>query len=129
MSDSIFSDQKSFMQHGKQTAGEYNEQQMMLYEMLIDEEASEFFSACNNNEPLENQIKEAIDCIVVLAGWLHSTGINPGTAWNLVHINNMMKVDGNITKNADGKINKSRRSINKKIELLEKIRMLVYTDE
>ena len=115
---SIFKDQAAFMQAGGQITDKSNMMQSVLYESLVDEEYGEFYMACENPEPQENRIKEAIDLIVVTAGWLISQGIDAQKAWDIVHANNLAKVQDVTVKNAEGKIQKSEASIKRKAEMM-----------
>jgi len=124
----IFEDQKDFMIAGGQVVDKQDEKQAELYDDLIDEEYYEFCTSLgftgSNEEPKENQIKEAIDLIVVTAGWLNSQGIDAQKAWDLVHANNLKKV-ANLSKDSSGKVMKSEESIKAKGKLMEDIRGLI----
>ena len=113
----IFSDQKEFMQAGNQTVGITNIDQKILYERLVKEEYVEFVKAILV-EGLPEQIKEANDILVVVAGWLHSVGIDPEKAWRAVHDNNMLKVANPPVKDEYGKIQKSPEAIAGKAEMM-----------
>ena len=115
---SIFKDQAAFMQAGGQITDKHDMMQSVLYESLVDEEYGEFYMACESPEPLENQIKEAIDLIVVTVGWLISQGIDTQKAWDIVHANNLAKVQDVTVKDAAGKIQKSEESIQRKAEMM-----------
>lgn len=110
---SIFKDQADFMTAGGQTVKGGNGSQIFLYANLIEEESVEFLQADTVvDEPhfatLET-VKEAVDVIVVAAGYLISVlGVDGAqNAWNLVHESNLSKVSGNVEKRADGKILKN----------------------
>ena len=120
----IFDDQADFMFRGDQTVGRYNRKQVQLYESLIAEEFKEFFHAVNN-EPLQNQVKEAIDLIVVTAGFLHSVGVDPQKAWDIVHTNNLLKVTERPEYDAAGKILKSKASMVRKEQMMLQLHMLL----
>ena len=119
---SIFEDQRRFMLAGQQEVT-YNPDQIKLYEKLIDEEYWEFRDALRT-EPLENQLKECTDLLVVLSGWLISQGINAQSLWDIVHANNMAKVSEPPKKDANGKILKSPKSIERKEIMMREIRNL-----
>lgn len=121
--DIMVSDQEEFMLRGKQTVATYNEDQIEMYEDSIHEEYDEFVLACLN-EPLENQVKECVDLIVVCIGFLFSLGIDPLKAWKLVWQNNIAKVTGEVEKDSNGKIKKSPESIARKAKMMEDIRGL-----
>lgn len=115
---SIFKDQWDFMQLGGQTAVLRADmdidlvdgavKQLMLYSKLVAEEAEEFAEA--TLEEFEGDImadiKEAVDVIVVAAGYLVTRLGHDGAqkAWNLVHETNLAKVRGGAEKREDGKI-------------------------
>ncbi len=120
---SIFEDQKKFMLAGDQTVDELNLKQMDLYESLIHEEKSEFIFAsakfyCESTKLQAETIKEAIDILVVVSGWLLSNGIDAQKAWDIVHENNMAKVKDKIVKDGKGKIQKSPESIARKNKMM-----------
>jgi len=124
----IFEDQKDFMIAGGQVVDKQDEKQAELYDDLIDEEYYEFCTSLgftgSNEEPKENQIKEAIDLIVVTAGWLNSQGIDAQKAWDLVHANNMAKVNDKVVKDEAGKIQKSPESKARKAVMMQELREL-----
>lgn len=98
---SIFTDQAEFMRAAGQTVDDFNGEQVDLYYALIVEECDEFRTAFSNAEA----IKEAIDIIVVTAGWLLSVGVDADEAWRRVHASNMSKLtDGKLLKREDGKV-------------------------
>lgn len=118
----IFKDQRKFMKAGNQSVGVYSDKQKMLYEDLIQEETKEFLDAVLD-EPLANQVKEANDILVVVAGWLQSVGVDANTCWNAVYQNNMLKVANPPIKDEKSKIQKSPEAIQGKklmMEILEK---------
>lgn len=97
----IFKDQMQFMHACGQTTNHLNAEQIELYQTLIHEEHVEFFGAENRAE----QIKEAIDILVVTVGWLLSAGVDAAEAWRRVHESNMSKLtDGKLLKREDGKV-------------------------
>jgi len=110
---SIFKDQADFMTAGRQTTTAGNADQIILYAGLIEEESVEFFQAdAHLDEPdlaTPETVKEAVDVIVVAAGYLISAlGVDGAqSAWNLVHESNLSKVSGVIEKRSDGKILKN----------------------
>jgi len=117
-------DQKEFMTLADQTTDDYNIDQMSLYADLIVEEVHEFMEALTN-EPPENVIKEATDLMVVTLGFMHSMGINPNDAWELVHENNMFKVKNKPSKDTNGKVIKSPESITHKATMMESLKRLL----
>ena len=118
-------DQRDFMYMGNQTTTTYNEKQIGLYLKLIQEEEHELYCAEINQEPIENKLKEATDLLVVTLGYIWSHGINPNDVWNLVHANNMAKVNETVIKDENGKIMKSPESIARKEKMMESIRKLL----
>lgn len=122
---SIIEDQEQFMLRGGQTVATYNEKQYNLYGNLIDEETTEFKDAFYGDDPLENQVKECIDVIVVCIGFLFSLGISPLKAWSLVWHNNIAKVCDEVKYDKNGKIMKSKESKQRKDKMMEDIRGLL----
>lgn len=132
---SIWDDQAKFMLAGNQGVCEFLPSQVMLYQDLIVEEAGEFgdvlkqINQCSTsseeNELVPDAIKEAIDLIVVVAGWLISNGIDPQAAWDIVHANNMAKVAEKVEKDENGKIKKSPESIKRKEQMMADLRALI----
>lgn len=120
-----FLDQIDFMISGNQNITEFNKEQCDLYINLIDEETDEFFGAIIDHPYSVEAIKEAVDILVVTIGYLVSRGVNPQLAWNIVHENNMFKVSQEVVKDENGKIQKSPESIEKKKEMMEKLRGLL----
>lgn len=108
---SIFIDQARFMSMGGQEIdGTQDLKQVWMYAGLIDEESLEFNQAFWNNEgPDIETIKEAVDVIVVAAGYLISTlGVKDAQkAWDAVYASNLSKVVNAVEKREDGKILKS----------------------
>lgn len=97
----IFKDQADFMSACEQTTKNLNVNQAALYMDLITEEFQEFI----HSESRENAIKEAIDILVVIVGWLLSAGVDAEEAWRRVHESNMSKLtDGKMLKRDDGKL-------------------------
>lgn len=100
----IFNDQSVFMHSCGQTIYIDNDEQKDLYEALIEEETHEFFVSVLDG-PREEQIKEAIDILVVTVGWLLSAGVDAEEAWRRVNESNMSKLtDGKLVKREDGKV-------------------------
>jgi len=127
MTSKMVENQKEFMEKGNQTTSELNVDQSKLYVKLVIEETAEFLHAVKT-EPLENQVKEAIDVIVVTLGWLFSNGINPYKAWKLVHANNMAKLEDGVVKDSSGKIMKSSKSKQRKESLINSIKELLWKE-
>ncbi len=119
---SVFRDIEDFMCKGGQTFSVPNPAQIKLYRELVEEEYTEFCQAVDNEEPLENQIKEAIDILVVTIGWLLSHGISAQLAWDQVQINNLLKVTEETKRDERGKIMKSEASIRRKEILLRRLK-------
>jgi predicted HAD superfamily Cof-like phosphohydrolase len=118
-------DQRDFMYMGNQTTTTYNPDQIYLYSQLIEEEINELFNAIQNDEGDENILKEATDLLVVTLGYIWSHGVNPNDVWNLVHANNMNKVNETVVKDENGKIQKSEASKLAKQKMMESIRKLL----
>lgn len=120
---SIFKDQWDFMQLGEQTAIG-SKDQVDLYATLIPEEYAEYWDAAPGST---EEIKEAVDLLVVTAGFLISKlGVEGAQkAWNLVHETNLAKVRNGAEKREDGKIlqnDEYKTSLKKKLmEDLEKL--------
>ena len=100
MSFFIFKDQKSFMQHFGQKPGV---DATMLYKTLVAEEYIElergidnWIDARSNNYdalPAVTEIADAcIDLIYVVAGLMHSLGLDPQALWDEVHRSNIDKI-------------------------------------
>lgn len=100
---SIFKQQAEFMAACGQTVNKRNDEQSLLYSSLIDEEIHEFW----HSETSENELKEIIDCLVVLIGYGLSKGYDLDGAWEEVWKSNMSKIDpetGKVIKREDGKV-------------------------
>lgn len=100
------------MKAGGQVVDGISIEQRDLYANLIEEEASEFMETQHPdyvNLYIADDIKEAVDVIVVAAGYLISSlGVEGAQkAWNLVHESNLAKVSGVVEKREDGKILKN----------------------
>lgn len=128
--------QKQFMEATDQTADRnFNLDQKELYEKLIVEEYDELISSysCTPShrleEPLENQLKEAADALAVTLGLIISMGVDPDKLFTLVSNNNMLKVTGEVVKDASGKVIKSQASIDAKEQLMSDIRGLLRQEE
>lgn len=106
---SIFLDQQDFMRLGGQEVNARTLEQVHLYAELIKEESKEFIVAHWSYVGFEEEVKEAVDVIVVAAGYLISMLGAEGAqkAWNAVHESNLSKVAGSVEKREDGKILKS----------------------
>lgn len=107
---SIFKDQATFMQACGQTTSVNNLEQAKLYVTLVKEEYEELLEA----EGAEHQLKELMDCLVVLVGLGLSMGWDLDGAWNEVLRSNLSKVDqstGMVTRREDGKILKGENYI------------------
>lgn len=122
MTDMI-TNQRDFMYLGNQTTSIYNEEQIALYNRLVQEEFLELMLTTSEDEI----IKEACDVLVVTLGLLLSMGIDVHKAWELVHKNNISKVLNQdvILKNVIGKIQKSPESIKRKAEMMKGIKELL----
>lgn len=121
---SIFADQIKFMTWGSQTVDIFNANQLGLYVDLITEEYDEFSFAIRH-EDVAHQIKEAVDLLVVVAGFLISMGIDAEEAWNIVHTNNLLKVSEKVERDANGKIMKSDASKHRKVIMMQKLQELI----
>ena len=100
---SIFKQQAEFMTACGQTVDKRNDEQSILYSSLIDEEIHEFW----HSETPENELKEIMDCLVVLIGYGLSKGYDLDGAWEEVWRSNMSKIDpktGKVIKREDGKV-------------------------
>lgn len=109
---SIFKDQADFMTLANQSLGVGRTSQADMYATLIGEESSEFVETqyFDNTGHITEDVKEAIDVIVVAVGYLN-TVLGPDKAqraWNLVHETNLAKLKGNVEKREDGKVVVSR---------------------
>lgn len=99
-------DQAAFMLAGEQTVGEFNFVQACRYADHILEEANETKRDLASGDYVK-AIDGAVDTIVVAIGFLHSIGVNPEKAWDIVHAANMSKLlDGKVYKRPDGQIAK-----------------------
>lgn len=107
---SIFKDQADFMLlAGQLTDGKTSRfKQAGLYVSLIEEETKEFDLA-TYQASMVNEVKEAVDILVVTAGYLITVlgEVGAQKAWNAVHESNMAKVQGNVEKRDDGKVLKN----------------------
>lgn len=109
---SIFKDQADFMTLANQSLAVGRTSQADMYATLIGEESLEFAETQYHNYVghSTDPIKEALDIIVVAAGYLN-TVLGPDKAqlaWNLVHETNLAKLKGNVEKREDGKVVVSR---------------------
>lgn len=119
----MIQDQINFMVAGGQTATMKNPEQMRLYQKLMDEDYWEFRDSILRG-PRENQTKAAVGLLTVTLGWLISAGVDVQQAWSLVHNNNMAKVTNALTKDLQGRIQKSPESTRRKTELTERLKTL-----
>jgi predicted HAD superfamily Cof-like phosphohydrolase len=104
---SIFLDQADFMKLGGQKVSERDDEQAHLYATFICDEAEEFEAAhWEFGHEKAEEVKEAVDVIVVAAGFLITLlGVEGAQkAWNAVHESNLAKAVGGVEKRADGKI-------------------------
>lgn len=110
---SIFKDQWEVMSLAGQTAVrdveltriDEHADQLVLYANLISEEYQEFEDEIVKAEASVNDIKEAVDIIVVAAGYLVTRLGAEGAqkAWDLVNATNLAKVKNGAIKREDGK--------------------------
>lgn len=111
---SIFEDQADFMSLGGQGIApkliSVSAEQLCLYANLIAEEAEEFAKEFESPTSPTNDIKEAVDVIVVAAGYLISRigVVGAQKAWNAVLESNLAKTRGKLEMRADGKILKNQ---------------------
>lgn len=105
---SIFNDQADFMAQANQNIHVGFTGQADLYATLTKEEFNEFWEAqsAGYDGHVTDTIKEALDIIVVAAGYLVTVlGANGAQkAWDLVHETNLAKLRGNVEKREDGKV-------------------------
>lgn len=82
-----------------------NEEIVELRKSLIEEELKEFYESIDNND-IVNAAKELADIIYVVQGTAISFGINLDKVFDLVHQNNMSKLqpDGTVKRREDGKV-------------------------
>lgn len=106
MSNYWADDQAAFMKAGEQTVGVFNREQAERYaKHMIEEvyETKDDFESCNYAKAVDG----AVDTIVVAIGFLHSIGVNPDRAWDIVHAANMRKViNGKVYRRDDNQIGK-----------------------
>lgn len=104
----IFIDQANFMSQANQNIGAGFTGQADLYATLTKEEFKEFWDAQSAGYAghVTDPIKEALDIIVVAAGYLVTVlGVEKSQkAWDLVHATNLAKLKGNVEKREDGKV-------------------------
>jgi predicted HAD superfamily Cof-like phosphohydrolase len=105
---SIFKDQADFMALANQDLNVGRSKQADMYVTLIAEESFEFAETqyADYVGHITDDIKEALDVIVVAAGYLN-TILGPDkaqAAWNLVHETNLAKLKGTVEKREDGKV-------------------------
>jgi predicted HAD superfamily Cof-like phosphohydrolase len=116
-----FNDQKEFMKAGGQVVGQFDKEQMYLYEELISEEVDEYFMS----DGIAEELKEMVDILVVIIGKIVSLGIDPQKAWDIVHANNMAKVGENTQYDENGKIMKSEQSKARKVQMMKDLQGLI----
>ena len=93
---------KEFMVACGQSVGEYNKDQLLLYNSLVVEEHQEIIEE-EYNTP--NHLKEVCDLLWVTIGYGLSCGYDLEGAFNEVYRSNMSKlVDGKPLKREDGKV-------------------------
>jgi predicted HAD superfamily Cof-like phosphohydrolase len=127
------------MVEGGQSVYKTNVDQSRLYGRLVKEESEELNEALTNwlefptVESKADLIKEAMDVLVVAAGFVHSLGLDGqqiNDAWSAVHESNMSKVTGDVTKREDGKILKSAEyKAAAKAKLMDTLYELVSSNE
>lgn len=106
MKNSIFQDQKDFMEACGQSTDGSDISQYMMYLDLITEEYNELSSAVAAKDDVE-QLDALIDILVVTVGAIVSRGWDAQAAWDEVMSTNFAKVDpetGKVRKREDGKI-------------------------
>lgn len=105
-SDSVFANQARFMQACGQTTQDWNENQLLMYLTLIQEEFAELCEAVDENNRAE--IFDALlDLIVVTIGAGLSAGFPMAAGWQEVMASNLGKIDpetGMVLRREDGKI-------------------------
>lgn len=112
-------DQAAFMLAGEQTVGEFNLDQAWRYIEHMEEETQETAEAMTNRDYVK-AVDGAVDTIVVAIGFLHSIGVNPDKAWDIVHAANMRKVvNGKVYRRNDGQIGKPPGFVGPEAELAE----------
>lgn len=110
-------DQSAFMIAGEQTVGQMNTGQAWRYAKHLQEESKETVDALTELDYVK-AVDGAVDSIVVAIGLLHSLGVDPNAAWNIVHKANMSKlVDGKVYKRPDGQIGKGPNFVPPEAEL------------
>ena len=115
-------DQAAFMLAGEQTVGEFNFVQACRYADHMLEEANETKRDLASGD-YTKAVDGAVDTIVVAIGFLHSIGVNPDKAWDIVHAANMRKViDGKVYRRDDGQIGKPPNFVGPEEELAELVR-------
>lgn len=105
----IFEQQANFMEIGGQTVGSMNINQAARYAHHILEEAQELRRAWFEDYDHIKSVDGAVDLIVVAVGFLHSIGVDPQKAWDIVYEANMSKFeDGKPVFRPDGQIGKGK---------------------
>ena len=126
----ILKDQEMLLVEFGQDVNGGAEEQASMYATLIAEEAGEFLEtqAIGFDGGPEQEIKEAVDVIVVAAGFLISKLGEQGArkAWNAVLESNLAKVAGGVTTREDGKVlqNSEYKKV-AKAKMLEQLRALL----
>ena len=85
---------------------EKSENNIALYDNLINEEYNEFCQAVYDRDEVE-QLDACMDMIWVILGYCHMKGYNVEGAWNEVARSNLAKIDtttGKVIKREDGKV-------------------------
>ncbi len=85
-----------------------SEQNVQLYEDLINEEYNEFIEAYGKEDDVE-QLDACMDMIWVILGYCYMKGFDVEGAWNEVARSNLDKIDaetGKVIKNENGKVQK-----------------------
>jgi len=85
---------------------EKSENNVALYDNLINEEYNEFCQAVYDRNEVE-QLDACMDMIWVILGYCHMKGYNVEGAWNEVARSNLAKIDtttGKVIKREDGKV-------------------------
>lgn len=122
---SITDRQTNFMVNAKQSLGKYNLEQIDLYYDLIVEEYRELESAHTLNLEDEEKLKEAADIIIVAMSYIESYGVAAEDVVSIVQANNLLKVNGTFKKDSNGKVMKSKESINAKEVMMRKLKKLL----
>ena len=106
MATNPFMDQETFMRACGQSSVGFNQNQLIMYLKLINEETQELTEALEANDQVE-MLDALTDMIVVIIGAMHSAGFDAEGAWNEVMRTNFAKIDpatGMVRKREDGKV-------------------------